>query len=171
MDFLRKVPEEKRGLVPTYPALTLGLHVAGKGAQIGSVAGLGLTTLTAVACTLVRRKRPQAWKIIMVPSTIVGTSFTCAMLYFKHMNNELDDAAVDDRAQRIANNTEQIKTDRYSLAGFSIGAVLGVIAGQNIAAMSCTGIAAGVLFYFAEREKNDAKKRKAMEVFNPRREE
>ena len=171
MDFLRKVPEEKRGLIPTYPALTLALHVAGKGAQIGSVAGLGLTALTAVACTLVGRKRPQAWKMIMVPSTIVGTSTTCSLLYSKHLNNELDDAAVDDRAQRIANNTEQIKTDKYSLAGFSLGAVVGVIAGQNVVSMSCTGIAAGVLFYFAEREKNNAKKRKAMEVFNPRKEE
>ena len=171
MDFLRKVSDEKYGIIPTYPAQTVALHVAGKGAQIGSCAGLGLTAFTAVACTLIRRKRPQAWKWIMVPSTILGTSATLGLLYYKHLNDELDEAAVDDRALRIANNVEQKKVDKYGLGGFAVGAVGGVIAGQNILSLSCTGIALGVMYYLAERKYNDDKERKIMEMYKPRREE
>lgn len=171
MDFLRKVSEEKQGIIPTYPAQTLALHVVAKGAQIGSCAGLGLTALTAVACTLMGRKRPQAWKRLMVPSTILGTAATSGLLYYKHSKDELDEAAVDDRALRITNNAEQIKCDKYGLSGFAVGAVSGVIAGQNILSLSCTGIALGVMCYLAEKKYNDDKKRKALEMFKPSVEE
>ena len=171
MDFLRKVPEEKLGIMPTYPAQTLALHCAAKGAQVGSCVGLGLTAFTAVACTLIGRKRPQAWKRLMVPSTILGTLATSGLLYYKHSKDELDEAAVDDRALRIANNAEQIKVDKYGLTGFAVGAVGGVIAGQNILSLSCTGIALGVMCYLAETKYNDDKKKKASAMFKPSVEE
>jgi Protein of unknown function (DUF1757) len=169
MDFLRKSSGEQSGhKIPLYPAATLALHVVAKGAQVGSAAGLGITVVASVVSFCLRRKRPELFRKIMFPLTLVGMGATSGLLYKKHYYNELDEMAVDDRAFRIANNHGQTKVDQYSLGGFFTGAVAGVIVGQNLLALSCAGLALGPLFYKAESMYVEYKKSKNLDMYDPK---
>ena len=87
----------------------------------------------------------------MVPSTLIGAAISSGFLYKNHLDDKLDEASVDDRAYRIANNHEQTKMDKYGLGGFVSGAVGGVIVGQNLFSLGCTGIIIGLIFYQVEK--------------------
>lgn len=169
MDFQRKIKREENGdIIPTYPAQTLALHVAVKGAQLGSCAGAAITLLVSTGYLLRRRPRPDVWRKIMAPSTLSGAAISSAFLYENHMDGKLDEASVDDRAYRIANNHEQLKVDRYGLGGFVSGAISGVIVGQNLLSLSCTGLVMGLAFYEAERRFIKNKDSKTMDLYKPK---
>ena len=153
MDFDRKIDSRKYGDedLPTYPARTLGIHVATKGAQIGSLFGVLLATPAVAKFS----KKPvcSAWRIAVPISTVLGTTVALSMLYKKEVSGVLTEEGVDDRAYRIFHNTNQRKVDRYS----SIGAVSGMCSvlvwrrfGSTIAT-AATGVAAGVLIFAAEK--------------------
>ena len=169
MDFQRKIKKEENGdIIPTYPAQTLALHVAVKGAQLGSCAGAAFTLLVSAGYLLRRRPRPEVWRRIMVPSTLAGAAISSGFLYKNHMDGKLDEASVDDRAYRVANNHEQTKIDKYGLGGFVSGALGGVIVGQNLLSLSCTGLVMGLIFYEAEKRFNKNRDAKTMDQYKPK---
>lgn len=167
MDFLRRSSGEENGRkIPTYPAATLAFHVATKGAQLGSCAGLGISVMASVVSVCLGRKRPELFRKIMVPFTLLGVGATSGLLYGKHYRNELDDLGVDDRAYRIVNNEGQNKVDKYSLGGLLAGALAGVIVGQNFFTLSFAGLALGPCFYKAEGMYIAYKKSKNVEIYD-----
>lgn len=137
--------------MPHYPAATLIVHVALKGAQMGSLLGL------AVFLPLLHLKRRKTsslvstWARVMNTSGILGTTVATGLLIGKAASSDtMNDAGVDDRAYRISKNAGQNEVDKYSLVGLVAGGGVGVFAGR-VVACSGTGIALGTSAYMVKR--------------------
>lgn len=154
LNFDRKIDEASYDAtsLPTHPARVLSVHVAQKGFQAGSLAGLFL----GVPLVGYLRKIPlrSAWMRTMVPAPFIGGVVTLSMLYALDYSKPMGVDGVDDRAFRIMNNTGQVKVDKYSTVGAAVGAAVGAISLgglSTILAGTSTGIAVGVLAYCVEK--------------------
>mmetsp|Transcript_20197 Transcript_20197/g.33795 ORF Transcript_20197/g.33795 Transcript_20197/m.33795 type:complete len:179 (+) Transcript_20197:58-594(+) len=160
MDFNRKIDSSKYPSteLPTYPARTLTAHVAMKGIQLGSVAGL-VVGVPFMNRELLKWKRggtnmfSSAWLRVMPVAPLLGLTATLTMLFVKNFRQELDDDGVDDRAFRLINNYNQMKLDQFSVIGAAVGAGAGAILRpglRSIMASSTTGVVFGILAFGAE---------------------
>lgn len=168
MNLERKACDDRRKGMPIYPAQTLAMYTAAKGAQLGSVSGLATTAILTFCNRIFVKNRPKLWHRIMVPQTLLGAAVTSSLLYYQHINNELDEGAVDERAYRIATDTEGVQIGRYSLAGLVSGSVGGVIIGRHLLSCSCTGLGLGFAFYYAEKMFIANKNSKTVEMYAPK---
>lgn len=153
MDFNRKVKQEDyTNPMPEYPARYLTIHCAVKGLQVGSILGIALAPPVAYF-----RKLPimQAFSRTAPVSVVGGVGVVLGMLYYKYHAGELDEAGVDDRSYRLANNAGQVKVDQYtfvgSLAGASAGAVFGRGGVRSILAATSVGVTGAVVYYLTEK--------------------
>ena len=147
-NIFRRVDNQDRPDIPTYPAITLLTHCFMKGLQSGAILGL-------VAIPLIRYRSAKsyyaAWKKSMVISPIFGGSMTTLLLFGKDISGGLTDDGVDDRAYRIKHNEGQVKVDKYSIISGLGGASVGAVSGLGVLASASTGIAFGVLYCVGER--------------------
>eukprot|EP01036_Dinobryon_divergens_P041628 gene41628-55198_t len=132
--------------MPPYPARVLTQHVAIKGLQIGSVAGLIIVPVLSV---IRGRKLSSTWKVVMPVACTLGAAASLGILYYKaEFQKVLDVEGVDDRAYRIKHNANQSKADLYSGVGAVAGATIGILSkgylGTAIAG-SLTGVGLGVI--------------------------
>ena len=122
MDFNRKIDSASYGDsdLPLYPARTLAIHVAVKGLQFGSVAGV--FAISPFASFYWKRPFFSTFRAVTPASTILGCAASLGLLYGKYLSGDLDSAeAVDDRAYRIYKNKGQNDVDKYSFIGFITG--------------------------------------------------
>jgi hypothetical protein len=147
LDWNRPVDRSSYGAadMPPYPARPFLIHLAWKGLQFGSVAGLAATGVVTVA-----RRVPlaSAWRGCMPVGGVVGTVLTFGMVGGKAMSGGMDVAGVDDRGYRLSRSASQLAVDECSAVGGAVGAAAGAILGQfalrSVVASGLTGVAAGV---------------------------
>lgn len=131
--------------MPRFPSRPFLIHLAWKGLQVGSVAGLAATGVVAAA-----RRVPlaSAWRGYMPVGGVVGTVITFGMLGGKAMSGAMDVAGVDDRGYRLSRSASQLAVDHCSAVGGAVGAAAGAIFGRfavrSVVASGLTGVAAGV---------------------------
>jgi len=154
MDFNRKVNQnDYTNPVPEYPARYLTMHCAVKGVQAGSILGIVLTPAVAFW-----RKMPilSVYSRVAPVAVVGGVSAAMGLLYYKYDQGVLDEAGVDDRAYRIANNSGQVTVDKYSFVGSLVGASVGAVVGRggirSIITATSTAVALSIAFYIAEKQ-------------------
>jgi len=154
MDFNRKVNEDSyTDSMPEYPARFLASHCAIKGVQLGSVLGLVVTPGVAYF----RKLNLITTHTRVAPISLIGgIGVSMGLLYYKYNEGVLDEAGVDDRAYRIANNLGQVTVDKYtfvgSLIGSSIGAILGRGGVRSILSATSAGVALSLAYYISEKQ-------------------
>lgn len=159
MDLWRRVDSEAYTAtnLPTFPARTLLTHVAWKGVQLGSVAGVVISPLYAIV-----RAQPltSVYRKVLWRTTVAGTVGSLALLAYKEFQGELTVEGVDDRAYRIHVHKKQTAIDNMSLLGACFGATAGAIVGtrghKSVVTGALTGVAAAVAVYALEEATHPA---------------
>lgn len=127
--------------LPKYPARTLCIHVAMKGAQLGSA--LGLVSVLPFAYFR-QRSILSAWKVTMPFGSVTGILIAGGLMYGLAYQGKLDINGVDDRAFRISRSLDQTKIDRYSFVGSLAGASVGVLLSRGSLAATNAGFLSGI---------------------------
>jgi len=133
---------------PSRPGRALLAHVLAKGAQVGACAGVVVAPLWSLL-------RAQPFRAVFprcaLSGVAAGVAASLAALAAKGAAGALDDAAVDDRAFRLARHDDQNAVDRAALTGAAAGLAAGAVVFSGGARGALAGAAAGAAAALAAR--------------------
>ena len=133
---------------PPRPGRALLAHVLAKGAQVGACAGVAVAPLWSLV-------RAQPFRLVFqrcaLGGVAAGLAASLAVLGAKGASGALDDAAVDDRAFRLARHDGQNAVDRAALAGAAAGLAAGAVVFAAGASGALAGAATGAAAALAAR--------------------